>query len=333
MKKTLALLICLMLVGAMAFASGDSEGSDGAKKIKANIASVYPPDSPVDKALNMFRDTVAEKSNGRIEILIHPASAMGSEVQTIEMIADGSVEIAAIGGTDAYMYFPKVATVEQPFMIASVDEFWKYWNGEPGQKMLKSLQEEHGIRAEGIIYRGARYLTSNTPVRTIEDLKGLKMRLPSVAPWIKVWEGLGAFPSTIDFGEVYLALKTGVIEAQENPAETILNYKFYEVQKYLIATQHVYTTGKVVTSDKWWNTLSAEDQALLDEAFAEAIAYGNELTAAGDAAFVAELQDLGMELITVDNEAFKKAAAPIQDEIAHQMWDYDTYLDLVEAMK
>ena len=137
------------------------------------------------------------------------------------------------------------------------------------------------------------------------------MRLPPVKAWFAVWEHLGALPSNIAFGEVYMALKTGVVEAQENPPETILNYKFYEAQKYMVATEHIYSAARMMCSAKWWATLSKADQDLLTKAMDEGVALANSITKDGDAQFVKKLQELGMTLIKVDKEAFKKAVQPV----------------------
>jgi TRAP-type C4-dicarboxylate transport system substrate-binding protein len=164
-------------------------------------------------------------------------------------------------------------------------------------------------------------MTSNRPINSLADVKGLKIRLPPVKAWTKVWEHLGALPVTVAFGEVYMALKTGAVEAQENPPETILNYKFYEAQKYLIATEHIYSAARIQLSMKWWNTLSKGDQDILTKAMDEGVAYANELTKNGDAEYVKQLIGKGMVLINVDKEAMKKACEPAVEAFAKAEWD------------
>jgi tripartite ATP-independent transporter DctP family solute receptor len=257
---------------------------------------------------------------------------MGDEKQTFELLSQGSVEFGAVGSGPISVFFPKYFINEVPYMFSSQDDFWKFWNG-PGKELAALMEKQRGVRTDGVVYRGARYLTSNTPVRTIADVKGLKMRLPPTKSWFKVWESLGAVPSTIAFSEVYLALKTGVVEAQENPPETILAYKFYEAQKYLIATEHVYAAAIVMSSAKWWATLSKDDQALFTKAMQEAMAVGNALTKNGDAEIVKKLQGLGMTLITVDKNAFKVAVRPAVDSLAKTDWDPAFYEKVKEAIK
>lgn len=118
-----------------------------------------------------------------------------------------------------------------------------------------------------------------------------------------------------------MALKTGAVEAQENPPETILAYKCYETQKYLIATKHIYSAARVQASMKWFNTLSKQDQELLTKAMGEGVAYANVLTKDGDAMYVKQLVEKGMTLIEVDLGKFQKAVAPSVEAFAKTEWD------------
>jgi tripartite ATP-independent transporter DctP family solute receptor len=328
MQKRIGIILVVLLCGLMVF--GPTVVS--AQKITANVASTFPPDSPQDKGLNKFKQLVAERSNGRIEVLIHPSNAMGDERSTFEMLSAGSVEYGAVGTNDISTFFPKYFICEVPYVFSSQDDFWKFWNG-PGKELSAIIEKQRAVRTEGVIFRGARYLTANRPVNSVADVKGLKMRLPSVKSWFKVWESFGALPSTIAFGEVYMALKTGVVEGQENPPETILNYKFYEAQKYLIATEHVYSAARILSSAKWWNTLKKEDQELLAKAMQEAVAFANGITKDGDTQFVKKLQENGMTLINVDKTAFKRGAQPIIDQMAKDDWDPAFYEKVKTALK
>ena len=319
------------LVGAIATASGllipvTAALADPTKgrKTKISIASTFPADSPMDTALVYFKNSVEKQTGGRIQVAVQKAGAMGDENQTFQMLSQGSVEMGAVGTADISSYFPKYFMSEVPYMMSSVDQFWAFWNG-PGKELSAMIEKSRGVKTSGVIYRGARYLTSNRSVANVADVKGLKMRLPPVKTWFKVWEALGAVPSTIAFSEVYMALKTGVVEAQENPPETILAYKMYEAQKYLITTEHIYSAARIQSSKLWWDSLPKADQTLLEEALAQGVAKGNELTRNGDAPTAKKLQELGMTLVNVDKAEFKKAAQPVIDQIAASDWDKDFY--------
>jgi len=335
MKRIVVAFVCLLAVAGLVLAGcAKEQGAAKAapKKLTVNIASTFPPDSPQDKGLNKFKELVTQRAGGRIEVLIHPSNAMGDERQTFEMLSQGSVEYGVLGTNDISTYFPKYYISEVPYVFTSQDDFWKFWNG-PGKELSALIEKERGVRTDGVILRGARYLTANRPVKSVADVKGLKMRLPPVKAWFKVWESLGALPSQIAFGEVYMALKTGVVEAQENPPETILNYKFYEAQKYMMNTEHIYSAARILSSAKWWNTLSKDDQALLTKAMEEGVAFANGITKDGDAVFVKKLQELGMELVKVDKNEFKKAVQPVIDQMAKEEWDPAFYAKVKAALQ
>ena len=170
-----------------------------------------------------------------MEVLIHVGGAMGGERDVFEAMSSGGLEMGAMGSGDISIFFPKYMVYEVPYVLRDADHFWKFWNGPVGKEVNDMVLKERGVMTAGIVYRGARYLTANRPIKTPAEVKGLKFRLPEIKPWMKIWETLGALPVVVAFPEVYMALKTGVAEAQENPLESIWGYKFYEAQKYLIA--------------------------------------------------------------------------------------------------
>lgn len=338
MKRTKAiafLAFAMLFSGALVFASGTKEksatGAGSAKTMTINVASVYPPGSPADKALQKFKALVSGKSNGRIKVLIHPSGAMGSEKQAFDLLSQGTTQYDAIGTNDISTYYPRYAISEVPYIFSSESDFWKFWNG-PGKELDSMIAKQRGVITVGVIYRGARDLTANRPVRTLADLKGLKLRLPAVKSWFKVWQGLGAIPTNVDFSELYTALKTGVVSAEENPPATVLTYKLYEVQKYIMDTEHIYSAARIQVSAKWWNTLSKSDQTLLSDSMNSAVAYANSITKNGDAKVVKELQKLGMTLVHVNKAQFKKAVQPILDEMAKKDWNAAFYAKVEAAI-
>ncbi len=322
-KKMLILSIALVLLSSTVIFANPTV---------INIASHFPPNSPVDEGLVMFKKLVEEGSKNRYEVLIHPGEAMGDERQIFEMLSQGSVEYGAIGAGDIAYYYPEYYVFEVPYVLSSPEDFWKFWEG-PGKELSDMVEKERGVRTDGIILRGAEYLTSNKPIRTVEDVKGLKLRMYPVQSVIKAWESIGANVTQISFSEVYMALKTGVVDAQTNPPETILNYKFYEAQDYLIETNHIYSSGKIQSSSLWWDTLSKEDQELFADAMNQSIDYMNSLTKNADKEFVEELVDLGMTLIEVDIDEFKNAIKPTVDEWAKDNWNTEFYAKVQEALK
>jgi len=304
----------------------------GAAKVKINIGSTYGPDAPVHFGQVKFKELVEQRSKGDIEVLIHVGGAMGGERDVFEAMSSGGLEAGAMGSGDVSIFFPKWMVYEVPYALRDADHFWKFWNGPVGKEVNDMVLKERGVMTAGIVYRGARFLTANRPIKTPAEVKGLKIRLPENKPWIKIWESLGALPVVVAFPEVYMALKTGVAEAQENPLESIWSYKFYEAQKYLIGTRHVYAAAKYQMSKKWFDTLTPDQQKLVLVAWKDATDFANKQAVEFDKKLVGDLQAKGMTLIEPDMAAFQKAVQPAMAELNKTLWIPGLY-ERVQAIK
>jgi len=303
-----------------------------AAKLKINIGSTYGPDAPVHFGQVKFKELVEQRSKGEMEVLIHVGGAMGGERDVFEAMSSGGLEMGAMGSGDVSIFFPKWMVYEVPYAVRDADHFWKFWNGPVGKDVNDMVLKERGVMTAGIVFRGARYLTANRPIKTPAEVKGLKIRLPEIKPWIKVWESLGALPVVVAFPEVYMALKTGVAEAQENPLESIWAYKFYEAQKYLIGTRHVFSACKYQISKKWFDGLKPDQQQLILTAWKDASDYANKLAVEADKKFLTDLQGKGMTLIEPDVPAFQKAVQPAMAELNKTLWLPGLY-ERVQAIK
>ena len=291
-----------------------------AAKIKINIGSTYGPDAPVHFGQVKFKELVEQRSKGEMEVLIHVGGAMGGERDVFEGMSTGGLEMGAMGSGDTSIFFPKYQVFEVPYVMRDADHFWKFWNGPVGKEINDLSLNQRGVMTAGVVYRGARYLTANKEIRTPEQVKGLRIRLPENKPWVEIWKSLGALPVVVAFPEVYMALKTGVAEAQENPMESIWSYKFYEAQKYLIATNHVFSACKYQISKKWFDTLNAGQQKLILESWKEATDFANKQAVEWDKKLLTDLQGKGMTLVQPDVAAFQKAVQPALQELNKTLW-------------
>ena len=291
-------------------------------KMKINVGSTFAPGAPVYKGQEKFKELVEQRSKGEIEVFIHPLGAMGGERDVFEAMSTGGLEMGAMGSGDISIFFPRYLVFEVPYVLRDYDHFWKFWNGPVGKIVNDVPLKEKGVRTVGIVYRGPRLLTANRAIRTPAEMKGLKLRLPEIKPWMEVWKSLGAQPTPIPFQEVYMALKTGVVDAQENPPESIWSLKFYEAQKYLMRTEHIYSACKYQISMKWFNTLKKETQDLIIKAWEDSAKYANEMAIAADKDFTAKLQkEGGMTMVEVDKAAFAKAVEPAMEKLDKEVFE------------
>jgi len=278
------------------------------------------------KASLKFAEEVAQRTNGAIEVRVFPNEQLGKETDLIKGIQLGTVDFT-ITGESLQNWAPSAALLAVPYAIRDLDHLDKVVGGATGQKIAQNIEEKTQLRPLAYFARGPRHLTSNRPIKSPEDLDGLKMRVPNVPLFVKFWDSLGAKPTPMAFSEVFTALQNHTIEAQENPLALIKSASFYEVQKYLNLTEHVISWIYLVGGAKKLGRLSADQQKAIAEAAKAAQAHERQLFLADEKQLAADLKAKGMEFVTVDKEAFAKkgkdavvaaldpAIKPLYDEI------------------
>ncbi len=184
----------------------------------------------------------------------------------------------------------------------------KVVNGPLGDEIKKEITEGAKVIPLAYFARGPRNLTSKTPVKSVSDVKGLKMRVPNVPVFMQFWRGVGAQPTPMAFGEVFTSLQTGVIDAQENPLALIKSASFFEVQKYVNRTEHVRSWIYLAIGEKSFNKLNAEQKKAVQEAAQRAQVYERTLMLADEKKLEAELKAKGMIFVETDRASFAKKA-------------------------
>ncbi|MCG9552020.1 TRAP transporter substrate-binding protein [Vibrio sp. Isolate31] len=266
-------------------------------------------DNVWNKAALHFQKTVEEKSEGRIEVLVYPNSELGSEMDIINGIQLGTVDLT-ISGESLQNWAPKAALLAIPYAIRDSEHLAAVANGEIGKEIEEQITQLSGLVPLTWFERGSRNLTSNKPITTPEDLNGMILRVPNVPIFVKVWEQLGAKPTPMAFSEVFTSLQQGTIHSQENPLSLINSASFFEVQGYVNKTEHVRSWIYVVMGKRQLEKLPKDLQAVVKEAAAEMQAYERELFLEDERKLGEILQERGMKFVDVDQEAFREAALP-----------------------
>lgn len=309
-------------------ASSQSTAAKG-KSYTINIASTFAPEGPVHEVMQEFKKNIESSSGGRVQVIIQASGALGGAREVSEGLHAGTIEMGAMGCEDFEYYAPEYSILEAPYLFRDVNHFKNFLNSH-GQEIFSAVEAKSGIITSAWFYRGARMITANKAIKEPADLQGLKFRLPSIPVRVSVFEALGASPTIVDFAELYMALKTGTVDAEENPPETIYSYKYYETQKYLMLSSHIFTIARYLTSKTWFDTLSADDQKLINQAWADAQATVTKAYPDPDATYIEKCKQAGMEVITPDNEAFIKLAAPVVKKYNDEHWKQGLY-DMVTA--
>lgn len=280
------------------------------------------------RALLKFEELVEAGSNGEIDVQIFPSSQMGPDREMIEGVQTGVLEMAIPPSSFFAGWDPAFAVIELPYMYPSKDIAFDVLDSAAGEQMQARVQNQ-GLVGLGWLELGVRNVTNNVrPVATPEDLEGVKLRTMKVPAHVATFETLGANPTPMNFGEVYSALQQGVIDGQENPLAIITSQRFYEVQKYLSTTGHVFAVYMPVMSQFFFDSLSAKDQQLVQDSMAAARAYQAELVAAEDAAQLEQIRAAGvevLELTTEQRQAFADKTESVRlkyrDEVGTEAYD------------
>jgi tripartite ATP-independent transporter DctP family solute receptor len=269
------------------------------------------------KASLKFAEEVAALTDGRVEVQVFPNESLGKEMDLINGMQLGTADMT-ITGESLQNWAPMAALLAVPYAYGSLQEMDEVAGGEIGEQIEAQIIEKAQVRPIAYFARGPRNLTSNRPIKTPDDLAGLKMRVPNVPLFVDTWSALGAQPTPMAFSEVFTSLQNGTIEAQENPLALIKSASFAEVQDYVNLTEHVRSWIYLAISEQSFSRLSAEDQAAVLEAAQRAQAYERELFLADEQQLVADLEAAGMEFVEVDSAAF---AAKAKDAVLGNVSD------------
>ncbi|MDD7984993.1 TRAP transporter substrate-binding protein [Lentisphaera marina] len=264
-------------------------------------------DNTWHKAALKFKELVEERSQGKVQVKVYPNSQLGKEMDVINSIQLGTADMT-ITGESLQNWAPKAALMAVPYAFESSEQMRAAAGGVVGQEISQEITAKTGLVPLGWFERGPRYLTSNRPIKTPEDLKGIKLRVPNVPIFVKVWEELGAKPTPMAFSEVFTSLQQNTIEAQENPLSLIDSASFSEVQKNINLTAHVRSWIYVVIGEDKLNSLPADLQAIVKQAAIDMQAYENELFLAEEAQLKDKLTKAGMVMVEADQKAFASKA-------------------------
>lgn len=268
------------------------------------------------KATLYFDSLLDVRTNGQIRVNVYPSEQLGKEVEMIRSIQAGITDMTITAGT-LQNWCKLAAFTDMPFLLRDTLHLQSLVDGEIGQYLEESILKETGLRVLCNFQRGPRYLTSNRPVKSPEDLKGMIIRVPNVPSYVVAWQALGAKPTPMAFTEVFTSLQQGTIEAQENPMAMISSANFSEVQDYLNMTGHVISWIYVVVGEQQFQALPPDLQPVFLECAKEMQAYEHQLFLEKEKLYRSELEADGMEFIEVDQVDFQK----IGSEAVYQSLD------------
>jgi tripartite ATP-independent transporter DctP family solute receptor len=313
------LVLCALLAGA----TGNFSLIHAQTKLK--WAHVYETSEPFHKWSVWAGDEIKKRTNGRYEVQVFPASSLGKESDINQGMTLGTVDIVLTGASFAAASYPPLAVTYFPFIFRDSEHQLNYAKSDVFKELSQGYDSKSGHHITALNYYGARHLTSNRPVKTPEDMKGLKIRVPDAPAYLAFPKSLGANATPIAFAEVYLALQNGTVDAQENPLPTIMAKKFFEVQKNISLTGHIVDSLLTVVGGQLWAKLSPADKAIFTAVMQEAAEKTGREIIASEARLVDEFKQKGINVINVDKDSFRAAvlknAKPT--DYGYRQSDYD----------
>ncbi|HVI80167.1 MAG TPA: DctP family TRAP transporter solute-binding subunit, partial [Candidatus Acidoferrum sp.] len=264
-------------------------------------------------------EILSAKSGGKLKLREFASSQLGNELQQQSALRGGTQEMLSASTTSLATVVPEFGLLDFPFIVSTTDQAEALARGSFGKAMIETLPQR-GLIGLGYWGLGFRNVTNSTrAVTKVEDFSGLKLRVIPNPVYLETFSAFKANPIPMAFGELYSALETRTVDGQENPYTVILSNKFYEVQKYLSATNHTYTQNIILVSKIFWDKLSPTEQKIMREAYEESRDYQKEQTRLQTEKALSELQAKGMQFNTVapeELERMRKVAQPVVDKIS-----------------
>jgi TRAP-type transport system periplasmic protein len=290
-----------------------------AEVLTIKFGNTTPLDDPECLGSLRFAELAEKKTGGRVKVQVFPLSQLGAQREMLEGLRLGTIEMTMVTVGFMSSYDPFLNIFELPYIYRDHFHSYRVFDGPIGEDVMKRIEAKTDFKPLAFFEAGIRHLTnSRRPIKTPDDLKGLKIRVPQSKVNMDALAVMGATPVAMAFPEIYSALQQGVIDGQENPYTMPWNFKFYETQKYLSKTGHMLLTHVVLYSKKLWEKLPPDIQRALIESANEAKNYEREQIRLAEEKLQGQLVDKGMQFNEVNQAAFRKAVEPLYAKYAKE---------------
>ncbi len=310
-----------------------------AADVKLTWSSISVPGDAHTEAMKVFKEEVENLSAGHITVDLYIAGQIYTQEAELAACREGTLDMSYYSDAWLAEFVPYLSMFSAVYTFSGYNHMDKVLNGDIGKKIFEEVAQKTGVRPLAAFYLGTRQLNlveKVGPVRTPEEMKGVKLRTPASPAWIALGKALGGSPTPMSFGEVYMGLKTGAIEGQDNPLPTDKNAKFYEVTKYIVLTNHVVNSVWPTINEKKWQSLSEIDQLVIRKAIEKARKFCAETNLKAEAELLDFFRGQGLIIIEdPDREAFasyaKNSYATESKDISKN-WDMALYEE-IQALK
>jgi len=283
-----------------------------------SVNTALTTDDPLYKGLEAFRDNVAERTDGAIEVKLFPSSQLGPDEDVLEQAKAGAPVAVVVDGGRLAVYVEEFGVLGAPFLASGYDGIRKVVTSDMFEEWVTKLHDSGGLQVLSFNWwQGERHLLTNKPIEKPADLEGIRMRTPGAPVWMETIRAMGATPTPMGWTEVYSALQQKVIDGAEAQDPATYGAKLYEVIDHITKTGHINLITGLVTSAQWFDTLPAEYQTALRE---EALKAG-DIASYGTRDALAEIEKKmeaeGVTISEIDVTPFREATAPVYDKLGY----------------
>lgn len=277
-------------------------------------AHVYEVNEPYHTEAQWAAREIAQRTNGRWNIEVFAASALGNEPQINQALTLGTVDMIYTGVAFAGASHRPISISHAPYMLRDYEHFLKYRGSDLHRELVAGYDRQTNHHALALTYYGDRHVTANRSIMQPSDMRGLKLRVPQAPSFLMFTRAVGANATPLAFAEVYLALQTGTVDAQENPLPTIQAKKFYEVQSHISLTGHITESLLTIVSGAAWRRLNAQDRDIFQEVLRQAADRAGENIRRQEQELAGWFRAQGKTVQEPDRAAFRAACAPLHNE-------------------
>ena len=312
--------VCVAFAGEIDLDNPNTVGSE----VTLGVNHVGATTHPYQYGMAKLAQLLNEYSDGAMGLTVYPASQVASGAKAIEFVQMGTLDMCLESTMSLENFVPEDGVLNMPFIFSTKKEVYTTLDGPVGEE-LKANAEAKGLKILCWMDNGFRDMSNNVrPITMPDDLKGIKFRTPESSVFVDTFTQLGATPTAMAVSEVFSAMQLGICDGQENPSSNFVNNKYSEVNKYYSITHHIYTAEPLIISLDRWNSLTPEQQEILQKAANEACVYEREQSDSVDESNIEAIKAAGVEVNELTPEAvqaFKDALAPIYEKYEGQYGD------------
>lgn len=301
-------------LGSMAAAAALGPGAAGAQTTTIRFASLFNPDHSASRAADRLAELVAQKTAGRVKVEVFHSAALGGEKEVAEGVRSGSIDLGNSGLPGFGSFVPEIHVLEMPYLYEDLDEVKTVVDKVSPD--IERYLAAGGLQPVGYIFDGPRVTLATRALRSFDDFRGLKFRVPQAPLYVQMAKAFGAIPTPVAFPEVYTALQTKVAEALEGSPTTLYTGKFHEVAKNLIRTDHIFYVAYVAMNPDFFKKQPPDVQKAILDAGRESSAYNLELAKKAIQDDFERLKAAGVQVITVDKAPFRAAVRDANEKFA-----------------